>query len=63
MQISPYAFAIIGASENDAEASHCPVVLTDTLLTEDLNDDEITFSLNRLLEAVVLGKELITANR
>jgi len=63
MQISPYAFAIIGASENDAEASHCPVVLTDTLLTEDLNDDEITFSLNRLLEAVVLGKDLITANR
>jgi len=63
MQISPYAFAIIGASESDTEASHCPVVLTDTLLTEDLNDDEITFSLSRLLEAIVLGKDLITANR
>ena len=63
MQISPYAFAIIGASETEAEASQCPVVLTDTLLTADLNDDEMNFSLNRLLEALVHGKDLITASR
>src|SRR5689334_19530035 len=38
MQISPYAFAVIGATEsNDVDIKHCPVVLIDTLLTADLN--------------------------
>ncbi len=61
MQISPYAFAIIGASEGESEVSHCPVVLTDTLLTEDLNDVEIAFSLDKLLEALTHGKDIIAA--
>ena len=32
-QISPYAFAIIGAAEGDADPRHSPLVLIDTLPT------------------------------
>lgn len=60
MQISPYAFAVIGASEGDTEVEHCPLVLTDTLLTSDLQEAEITFAVDKLLEALAFSQELLT---
>src|SRR5258708_29881688 len=38
-QISPYAFAVIGASEGEVDIHRCPFVLIYTLLTADLNED------------------------
>jgi hypothetical protein len=60
MQISPYAFAVIGASEGDTEIEHCPLVLTDTLLTSDLHVEEISFAVDKLLEALAFSQELLT---
>ena len=60
MQISPYAFSVIGASEGDTEVEHCPLVLTDTLLTSDLQEAEITFAVDKLLEALAFSQELLT---
>ncbi len=59
MQISPYAFAVIGASEGDVNLAQCPLVLTDTLLTKDLSEEEVTFSVVKLLEALAWGEDLL----
>ena len=59
MQISPYAFAVIGASEGDVDLAQCPLVLTDTLLTNDLSEEEVTYSVVKLLEALALYEDLL----
>jgi hypothetical protein len=59
MQISPYAFALIGAAEEHVELEKCPLVLTDALLTEDLHEAEVAFSLERLIDALALSKDLL----
>ena len=51
-QISPYAFAVIGApSEGEVDEKRCPIVLIDTLPTADLNDGEVIYAIDRLLES------------
>jgi hypothetical protein len=60
MQISPYAFAVIGATEGaDVDIHRCPVVLIDTLLTADLNEEEVGFSLDRLLQALTFSSGIL----
>jgi hypothetical protein len=60
MQISPYAFAIIGAAEGEEVDIHkCPVVLIDTLLTADLNEVEVGYSLDRLLQALTFSRSIL----
>ncbi len=59
MQISPYAFAVIGASEGDVEVDKCPVVLIDTIPTSDLNEEEIHFALDRLLQALTYSGSIL----
>lgn len=58
-QISPYAFAIIGSSEQDVDIHRCPLVLIDTLLTSDLNEEEVVFSLDKLLEALTFSSGIL----
>lgn len=58
-QISPYAFAIIGASEGDVDIHRCPLVLIDTLPVSDLSAEEVTFSLDKLLEALTFSRSLL----
>lgn len=59
MQISPYAFAVIGAAVEDVAVAQCPLVLTDTLLTKDLSEEEVTFSIVKLLEALAFSEEIL----
>ncbi len=58
-QISPYAFAIIGASEGDVDIHRCPLVLIDTLLCADLNEEEVAFSVDKLLEALTASAKIL----
>jgi hypothetical protein len=58
-QISPYAFAVIGASEGDVDIRRCPLVLTDSLLCADLSAEEVTFSLDKLLEALTFSRHIL----
>jgi hypothetical protein len=58
-QISPYAFAIIGASEGEVEIHSCPVVLIDTLPVSDLCEEEVLFSLDKLLEALTFSRDIL----
>lgn len=58
-QISPYAFAVIGASEGDVDIHRCPLVLTDTLLCADLSAEEVTYSLDKLLEALTFSRHIL----
>lgn len=59
MQISPFAFAIIGASEGEADVKKSPVVLIDTLLTSDLSEAEVRFALDRLLQALTFSRDIL----
>jgi hypothetical protein len=60
MQISPFAFAVIGASEgDDVDIEKCPVVLIDTILTTDLSEVEVGFSLDRLLQALTFSRGIL----
>ena len=60
MQISPYAFAVIGATEGpDVDIEKCPVVLIDTLLTADLSEVEVGYSLDRLLQALTFSRGIL----
>lgn len=60
MQISPYAFAVIGAAEgSEVDIKKCPVVLIDTLLTADLNEVEVGYSLDRLLQALTFSRGIL----
>lgn len=59
MHLSPYAFAVIGASEGEVDIERCPLVLTDVLLTSDLNEEEIAFSIDKLLEAIIYSHEIL----
>jgi len=58
-QISPYAFAVIGASEGDVDIHTCPLVLIDTLPTGDLSAEEVLFSLDKLLEALTFSTSIL----
>lgn len=58
-QISPYAFAIIGASEGEVEVHSCPIVLIDTLPCGDLSEEEVLFSLDKLLEALTFSRDIL----
>lgn len=58
-QISPYAFAIIGSAEKDVDIKNCPLVLIDTLATTDLSEAEITFTLDKLLEALTFSAGIL----
>jgi hypothetical protein len=58
-QISPFAFAVIGASEGDVDIHKCPLVLIDTLPVSDLSAEEVTFSLDKLLEALTFSSSLL----
>jgi hypothetical protein len=58
-QISPYAFAVIGASEGDVDEKRSPIVLIDTLPTSDLNDGEVTYAVDRLLEAITSSRGIL----
>ncbi|HEV7406260.1 MAG TPA: hypothetical protein VGO11_25150 [Chthoniobacteraceae bacterium] len=60
MQISPYAFAVIGAAEGaEVDIHKAPVVLIDTLLTADLNEVEVGYSLDRLLQALTNSRGIL----
>jgi hypothetical protein len=59
MQISPYAFAVIGAAEGDVDIKNCPLVLIDTLATADLNEVEIGYTLDRLLQALTFSRGIL----
>jgi hypothetical protein len=60
MQISPYAFAVIGAAEGqDVDIKNCPVVLIDTLATSDLNEVEVGYTLDRLLQALTFSRGIL----
>jgi hypothetical protein len=60
MQISPFAFAVIGAAVgSDVDIDHCPVVLIDTVPTSDLSQDEIDYALERLLQALTLSSDIL----
>ena len=60
MQISPYAFAIIGASEGaEVDIHKCPLVLIDTLATSDLNEVEVGYTLDRLLQALTFSRGIL----
>ncbi|MEY2600077.1 MAG: hypothetical protein RLZZ244_1137 [Verrucomicrobiota bacterium] len=58
-QIAPYAFAVIGASDADAGLEQCPLVLTDTLPKGDLSEQEVSYALDKLLEAVAHSREVL----
>jgi len=58
-QISPYAFAVIGASEGDVDIHKCPVVLIDTLPVSDLSAEEVAYSVDKLLEAVTYSRNIL----
>ncbi len=58
-QISPYAFAIIGASEGDVEIHQCPLVLIDTLPVSDLSAEEVIYSVDKLLEALTYSRNIL----
>ena len=45
MQISPYAFAVIGASEGDVDVDKCPLVLIDTLQALTFSSSILKFGL------------------
>ncbi len=62
MQISPYAFAVIGASHGEVEIERCPLVVTDTLLISDLHEEEVAFALDKLLEALAFSREFLSHN-
>lgn len=59
MQISPFAFAVIGSSEGEVDLERCPLVLTDTMLTCDLNEDEVAFAVDKLLEALTFSHDIL----
>lgn len=58
-QISPYAYAVIGASQGDVDIQLSPLVLIDTLLTSDLCEDEVAYSVDRLLEAITASASIL----
>jgi hypothetical protein len=58
-QISPYAFAIIGASEGEVDVHKCPLVLIDTLLCADLSAEEVLYSVDKLLQALTFSREIL----
>jgi hypothetical protein len=58
-QISPYAFALIGASTGEVDEKRSPIVLIDTVPTSDLNEGEVTFALDRLLEALTASRGIL----
>lgn len=59
MEISPYAFAVIGAAEGEVELEGCPLVLTDTLPLSDLSEAEVDFALDKLFEAIALSRDVL----
>ncbi len=59
MQISPYAFAVIGASEGEVDVKTCPLVLIDTVPTSDLSEEEVTFAVDRLLQALTFSRSIL----
>ncbi|MEK0445135.1 MAG: hypothetical protein RLZZ399_456 [Verrucomicrobiota bacterium] len=59
MQVSPYAFAVIGAAEGEADLEGCPLVLTDTLPLSDLSEAELDFALDKLFEAIALSRDVL----
>jgi hypothetical protein len=60
MQISPYAFAIIGASAGaEVDIHKCPVVLIDTLPTSDLSDEEVGYALDHLLQSLTFSRDVL----
>ena len=58
-QISPYAFAVIGAAEEELDIHRSPLVLIDTLPTHDLSEEEVLFSLDKLLEALTFSSGIL----
>lgn len=63
MQISPYAFAVIGAGEGEVALHETPLVLTDTLPTSDLSEAELAFALEKLREALEYSREILTLGK
>jgi hypothetical protein len=59
MQISPFAFAVIGAGEGEVDVKKCPIVLIDTVLTSDLSEAEVRFALDRLLQALTYSRDIL----
>jgi hypothetical protein len=58
-QISPYAFAVIGASQGEVDIHLSPLVLIDTLLTSDLCEEEVIYSVDRLLQAITSSASIL----
>ena len=60
MQLSPYAFAVIGATEGgDVDIHKCPLVLIDTVPTSDLSEEEVGYALDRLLQALTFSRDIL----